>query len=398
MISFCRFEIERIENWQQKVLWEEKQRPGGTLHIIIQYHSIIYIFSTRDSFLANVTWRFRLKTMQRFLSPLHLCIEPFLVLLGCKRGAKPLNHGHLCKLKSILRYLKINHVRVMSERRILSNDALGWGIGKREANEHRQVVYQVIDLRQVITSHSESTDFTASLPNFFQGNGWDPKAQNGIMQGLPQETQEMAQPFPSQWTTGSHGFSAWMSQSDNASQGQNMAKPKTFTDLQNPSEILIKCSGLPILEVAKASILDLHPQRYHIKLYRSIYSSFWKNWFKQINKWWSCDNGDNTAWFMSSKQPWDQLLGRNHSQAQAQLAAHGTLLLGDPRQSWETSLTWWEKSWKSFHTPFTLVPKGQFDVPCWCLFQLNQADAMYFFQSGCFSPPDGVQRYKTHTA
>lgn len=124
--------------------------------------------------------------MQRFLSTLHLCIEPFLFSLGCKRVP---NHGTFATQK----YLKINHVRGMSERRILSNDALGWGIGKREANEHRQVVYQFIDLRQVITSHSESTDFYRSSFHFrcfrspiFQGTG-ETQSANGIMQGLPQD-------------------------------------------------------------------------------------------------------------------------------------------------------------------------------------------------------------------
>ena len=158
----------------------------------------------------------------------------------------------------------------MSERRILSNDALGWGIGKREANEHRQVVYQVIDLRQVITSHSESTDFTASLPNFSKERV-RPKAQTASCKDFLRNTRN-GTAFPSQWTTGSHGFSAWMSNQITLVKVKH-GQTKTFTDLQNPSEILIKCSGLPILEVAKASILDLHPQRYHIKLYRSIYST-----------------------------------------------------------------------------------------------------------------------------
>ncbi len=82
---------------------------------------------------------------------------------------------------------------------------------------------------------------------------------------------------------------------------------------------------------------------------------------------------------MSSKQPWDQLLGRNHPQAQAQLAANGTLLLRTSEML-EMSLTWEENSWNPSTHP-SLLSQRQFDVLLWCSFQLIQADAIYIFHS-----------------
>ena len=152
--------------------------------------------------------------------------------------------------------------------RILSNDALGcgWGVGKTEANEHCQVVYQFIDLRQVVTlqSSAESTVEFITCPLYrssfhllhfspvFQGTG-ETQSANGIMQGLPQD-------HNLKWHS--------LSKAKDEPQWDLMGFPRCpwihfniltdIADLQNPSEILIKCSDLPILEVAKASVLDLY--------------------------------------------------------------------------------------------------------------------------------------------